>query len=35
MKVHKEGIKEIFDRMKPRDGLVDLEQYKIALKENP
>jgi len=26
---------EIFERMGPRDGVVDLELYKIALKENP
>lgn len=35
VRVDKEGIQEIFDRMNPRDGLVDLEIYKAALKENP
>ena len=28
-------MREIFDRLGPRDGLVELEQYKKALKENP
>lgn len=35
LKVDKEGLREIFDRLGPRDGLVELEQYKLALKENP
>ena len=36
MKVDREGLKEIFDRMdQNKDGIVDIDEYKRALKGNP
>lgn len=36
VKVEKDGLKEIFDRMDiNKDGIVDIDEYKRALKGNP
>lgn len=32
---NKESLQEIFNKIGPRDGVIDLDQYKTALKENP
>ena len=33
--MNEEGLKQIFNQMNPVNGVVDLEQYKKALKDNP
>ncbi len=36
VKVDTEGVREIFDRIdKNHDGIVDIDEYKRAMKENP